>query len=116
MTFKEQLAADRDIFLSSDEFAEEVTIDGVRLTGQISAYTADKSERLNQQFDGLHGDWLVVYFKADAYTAQRTRLPVQGQWALINGRRFDVVSCAEQGGICKLVCSAYRQPRGGLRA
>ena len=34
MTFKEQIAADLDIFVELDEFAELVTVDGVKLRAQ----------------------------------------------------------------------------------
>lgn len=111
MRLKEQLAVDLATFLNVDEFAEEVELDGVKLTAQISPHTAEKSERLTETFAGLHGDFVTIYFKTAAYVSVKGKLPVQGQWCLVNGRRFDVMSCAEQGGVTKLLCAAYRQAR-----
>ena len=111
MTLKEQFAIDLDIFVELEEFAEEVTIDGVTLKAQKLSSTAEKSARLSEQFDMLHGDYVTLYFKAQDYLAQKKRLPHHGDWVVIDGqKRFDVLSCEEQLGICKLVLSAYRQP------
>lgn len=107
MTFKEQLAADLDIFVEVDEFAQEVEIDGVTLKAQKISHTAEKSQRLSEQFEGLHGDYVTLYFKASDYPK---KLPVQGAWIICGGKRYDVLSSAEELGIVKLVLSAYRQP------
>lgn len=107
MTFKEQIAADLDIFVELDEFAELVTIDGVTLRAQKLFSTAAKSQRLTEQWDMLHGAFCTLYFKRDDYNK---KTPVQGQSVVVDGKRYDVVSSEEELGICKLVLSAYRQP------
>ena len=107
MTFKEQLAADLDIFVELDEFAQEVEVDGVKLRAQKLSHTAEKSARLTEQFDMLHGSFVTLYFKRDDYNK---KLPVHGQSIVVDGRRYDVLSSEEELGIVKLVLSAYRQP------
>lgn len=109
MSFKDDLAADIDIFLNLDEFAETITLDEVTLSAVISEHTADKSARLSETFDGLYGDFTEIYFRASDYTATRERLPRQGEWAIYNGKRYDVISSENQGGVAHLILSAYRQ-------
>lgn len=106
-TFKEQLAADLDLFVELDEFAELVTIDGVELRAQKISHTAEKSQRLSEHFEMLFGDFVTLYFRRDDYDK---KIPVQGQWLVVDGKRFDVLSSADELGIVKLVLSAYRQP------
>ena len=107
MSFKEQLAADLDIFVELDEFAELVTIDGVTLRAQKILSTAAKSQRLTETYDMLFGDFVNLYFKASDYNK---KLPVHGQSVVVDRKRFDVLSSEESLGIVKLVLSAYRQP------
>ena len=108
MTFKEQIAADLDIFVETEEFAELVTIDGVELPAQKISHTAEKSARLTEQWDKLFGDFMTLYFKRDDYNK---KIPVQGQGVIVDGRRYDVLSSEAELGLVKLVLSAYRQPR-----
>ena len=111
MNFKDDLKADIATFLDLDEFAEFVTIDKVILPAQVIRHTAEKSARLTENFAGLHGDFVTVYFAAEPYYKKRQKLPRHGEWIYINGTRFDVVSAQEEFGIIKVVCSAYRQQK-----
>lgn len=110
MTFKETIAADLDIFTDITEFAELIEIDGVELPAQVVPSTAEKSQRLQEQFAGLYGDFVTIYFQSAEYTSVRGQLPVKGNWALIGNKRFDVIETHEQLGICKVIAAAYRQP------
>ena len=110
MTFKETIAADLDIFVETSEFAEEITIDGIELPAQVIKSTQEKSQRLQEQFDGLHGDFVTIYFKSEPFITERGKLPAKGDWILIDGRRYDVVFSQEELGIIKVTASAYRQP------
>lgn len=103
---KELIAADLDVFIELEEFAERVTFNGVELSAVLMRHTAEKSARLAETFDGLHGDFATIYFKVEDYGKP---LPHQGEWALINGRRYDVMSSEEEMGMAKLICAAYRQ-------
>ena len=107
--FKDDMKIDLDTFLELEEFAQLITLEGVELRGQVIKYTAEKSQRLAMQYGGLHGDFVQVYFATDEYLAAGKALPVQGQWVLLDGRRYDVVSCEDQQGLTRLVLSAYRQ-------
>lgn len=109
MSLKDDVVADIEIFLELEEFGEEITIDGVKLIGVISTYTQEKSARLTETFDGLHGDWQEIYFRTEDYCAVKKFLPKHGDWILVNNKRFDVVSSTDQCGIAKLLVSAYRQ-------
>lgn len=107
--FKEDLLSDRDIFLNDNEFAEMITVDGVELKAVRSEYNSKKSSNKAENFAGLFGDFTNIYFKTDDYLATRKRLPNHGEFSIINGKRYVVETCADEGGICKLVLSAYRQ-------
>ena len=108
-TFRDDLAADIPIFVETDEFAAEADVDGVLMPVQLTARTADKSNRQNETFAGLHGDFTTIYFPTLQYTAQRERIPRHGEWIYINGKRYTVESARDELGITKVVCSAYRQ-------
>lgn len=109
MTFKDDLREDIPTFLNVDEFSEPRDIDGVQMTCQVVHYTGDKSNRQNETFEGLHGDFVTIYFEAAKYTAERERLPRHGEWIYVDGKRYDVVSVKNEMGIAKVVCTAYRQ-------
>ncbi|MBQ6296152.1 MAG: hypothetical protein IJK81_00395 [Selenomonadaceae bacterium] len=110
MSFKDAIYADLDIFVETDEFAELIEIDGVQLPAQVLKHTEEKSQRLQEQFDGLHGDFVTIYFKSEPFITERGKLPQKGDWILIDNRRYDVVFSQEELGIIKVVASAYRQP------
>ena len=107
--FKDDLKADIATFLELEEFGELITLDGVILPAQLSKHTAEKSQRLTQTFDKLHGDFSTIYFRAETYLKKRARLPNQGEWVWLNNIRYDVVSSENQAGVAKLTLSAYRQ-------
>lgn len=108
-TFKDDLADDIATFLNLEEFSELATIDGVEIPCQVVHYTADKSNRQNETYEGLHGDFTTVFFEADVYNDKRERLPRHGEQIKINSKRYDVVSVKNDMGIVKIICSAYRQ-------
>lgn len=118
MSFKDAIYADLDIFVETDEFAEIISVDGIELAAQVLKHTEEKSQRLQEQFDGLHGDFVTIYFKAEPFLAARGKLPAKGDWILIDNRRYDVAFSQEELGIIKVVANACRQqvPRlGDLR-
>lgn len=106
-SLKEVIAADLDIFVELEEFAQVIELDGVKLPAQKITHTEEKSARLTEQYDGLHGDFITIYFRREDYPK---KLPVQGQWVVVDSRRYDVVSSQEELGMAKLICAAYRQP------
>lgn len=107
--FKDDLREDKYTFLNVEEFSEYATVDGVLMRCQIVHYTADKSKRQDESFDGLHGDFTTLFFDAETYKAKRRRLPRQGEWLQLNKKRYDVASVKNELGVAKVVLTAYRQ-------
>ena len=115
MTFKEILPSDNENILQLDEFARWVKIDGVILRAVAEKSTAQKSGNLKLNYKGLMGDFLTLYFRTSDYIGKRERLPRYGErvkvysdeWAC--DKLFNVVSCADELGICTLTLDAYRQ-------
>ena len=68
--------------------------------------TAEKSGRLQETFEGLHGDFVELYFKTAEYAG---RLPVQGEWCYVDGRRYEVCSSEDELGMSHITLAAYRQ-------
>ena len=109
-TFKDDLADDIcQTFIDVDEFAELVWVDGVLIPCQVVHYTADKSNRKNETYEGLHGDFTTLFFNAAGYMRKRERLPRHGEEIYINGKCYYVVSVKNEMGMAKIVCSSYRQ-------
>ena len=109
MSFRDDLKADLDIFVESEEFAEFVTLDGVTLRAQVTTSTQKMSGNETRNFDGLHGDFVTLFFKTSDYVGKKQRIPRQGEWCYFNGVRYDVTRCFDTLGITKLELSAYRQ-------
>lgn len=109
-TLKDDIAADiRDVFINLTEFSDWHTLDGVIIACQASQWTTDKSNRQNETYDGLHGDYTTLYFKTVEYTQKRERLMRKGEWCYFDGKRYDVISVKDEMGVTKLTLSAYRQ-------
>lgn len=118
MSFRADLKEDLPIFVAPDEFAELVEIDNVLCQAQLIQHTADKSQRLTEQFDGLLGDFTELYFKATPYLKKHGKLPQRGDLVYINGKRYKAERVEDELGIIHLTCSAYRQPtprKGDMR-
>lgn len=110
-SFKDDLREDIYTFVNVNEFSELAQVDGVLMPCQITHYTGEKSARQNEHFEGLHGDFTTIYFRASTYMTKRERLPRNGEWLIINQKRYDVISVKNELGVVKVVCSAYRQNR-----
>lgn len=109
MIFRELLAEDAETYFNLDEFAELVIIDEVELPAQFLTHTEKKSSQEKMNFGGLHGDFAEIFFKTQDYLNYREKIPKQGDYCRINGKRYDVISSADEKGITRLVLSAYRQ-------
>ena len=111
MNFKDDLKDDIKTFLDLDEFAEYVRIDGLILPAQIEYHTAEKSARQSENFAGLHGDFVTIYFASEPYYKKRQKLPRFGEWIYVNDKRYDVESANEEKGIIRVECAAHRQQK-----
>lgn len=114
MTFKEDMAEDLPTFLATDEFAQEISVDGVKVSAQVYRSTREKSGRLQEQFEPLMGDFTTIYFKTEEILVARGKVPAKGDRILIDGARFEVEQSDDELGITKLICTAYRQPKPRL--
>ena len=109
MNFKDDLRDDLNIFVDSDEFAQFVKLDGITLRAQVTASTQKASGTASLNFEGLHGDFVTLFFKTADYCGKKQRIPRQGEQCWFNDMRYDVVRCFDTLGITKLELSAYRQ-------
>lgn len=108
--FKDDLQTDLPLFVETEEFAEEVDVDGVRLPAQVCPISKARSELVRDSYPKLEGEFVELYFRTSDYTATRKRLPHYSEWCFVNGKRFEVVSSQDELGICRLELAAYRQP------
>ncbi len=109
MMFKDDIKTDLDIFVDVTEFGELIDINGVICKAQLMSHTAQKSARLTETFDKLHGDFSELYFITGPYVKKKKKVPKQGDWLWVNGRRYDVVYVENELGITHITLSAYRQ-------
>lgn len=117
MSFKDAIKADLDIFVETEEFAEEVLIDGIKCRAQWLSHTADKSNRQTETFAGLYGEFSELFFMTEPYLAEHKKLPHRGDTVLVNGERYEVTKAEDELGILHLILSSYRsnRPRFGDR-
>ena len=106
--FKEDLRDDLRTFVAMEEFAQLIDLNGVMMPAQVVKHTAEKSQRMSQQFGGLHGDFTEIFFQAEPYIKKRGRLPVKGDWIYVDKRRYDVVSSQDDLGMAHVTLAAYR--------
>lgn len=104
--FKDMLANDIDaVFLNSNEFADEVQINGVPMVVSVDA---EKLKFYNQQqeLDGNIGD--IFYFvSAKAYAEKLGRRPQAGEAQMFNRFPCTVASVSDTNGMLSVVLS-YR--------
>ena len=108
MTFKEDIAADLTTFVSADEFAQVLDIDGVLCRCQFLQHTSNKSARLTETFDGLLGDFSELYLMTAPYVAKHGKIPQRGDWLFLNGTRYKVERCEDELGMLHVELSSYR--------
>lgn len=110
MKFKDDIASDNlEVFLNVEEFAEYVDINSTILKAQVQYRTEEKSSRQNEIFEGLHGDFVKIFFRTADYIGKNQNLPNQGSYVHINKKLYRVLTCKDEMGITQLCVSAYRQ-------
>lgn len=110
MNFKDVIKLDNEeVFIDLSEFAEYVLIDGMMIQAQVQYRTERKSALQSESFEGLHGDWVKIFFRTADYCAKNERLPNQGEYVHINGKLYKVLTCKDEMGITRLQVSGYRQ-------
>lgn len=120
-TFEDDMHYDHDTFLELDEFAEWITLNGVKLRAQMVWVSAERQKPdLAHKNDAyyvhpeLHspqppGELLSVVFRAKDYLKEKERLPKNTETCYVNGDRFYVKTMQEEFGIAHLTCEADRQ-------
>lgn len=118
MNFRDNLHDDLPVFVEPDEFAQIVDVDGVLCQAQLIQHTAEKSQRLTENFDGLHGDFTEIFFMAEPYVKKHGKIPQRGDLVYINKKRYKAERVEDELGMIHLIASAYRQPtprKGDMR-
>ena len=87
-SFKEQIAADLDIFLNPDEFGEYAIVDGVSMCVVLS-----NDKRDTNTIDGIISyDAVIMHAREDDLRRLAKGLPVVNRTLMINGRSYIVTS------------------------
>lgn len=87
-SFKEQIAADLDIFLNPDEFGEYALVDGVSMCVVLS-----QDKRDTNTIDGIISyDAVIMHAREDDLRRLAKGLPVVNRTLMINGRSYIVMS------------------------
>lgn len=87
-SFKEQIAADLDIFLNPDEFGEYAIVDGVSMCVVMS-----QDKRDTNTIDGIISyDAVIMHAREDDLRRLAKGLPVVNRTLMINGRSYIVTS------------------------
>lgn len=120
MSFRSQIVSDIAVFLNAEEFAEEIFVDDIKIRAVIQQSSGEPSLPKPNVQKGtnpvLHseimfgGESIWLYFSTEEYLAKRGRLPQNGEFVKINGRRFKVLSFKDEVGAAFLNVTAERMP------
>ena len=108
MTLREMFAKDLPTFISAGGLSKLHTLNGVILQAATRHYTSEMSGRMSDQYESVHGEHLSVQLKAEDLLRKCANLPVEGDRLQFDGRWYDVESCENEFGICRLVLTSYR--------
>lgn len=110
MKLKDVIAWDnQQVFFNMGEFAEYIELDGMIITGQVQYHTEKASSLKSESFDELHGDYVKVFFRTGDYCRKNERIPTEGEFIHLNGKKYKVKASKDEMGITRLVASSYRQ-------
>ena len=113
MTFKEDLKADlRAVFFNSQELSRLHIINGVILQCVERLYTEQMTGRLGDQYNELHGEHLVIQFRAEDLLRKCARLPHERERLKYDGKLYTVEHAENEYGGCRYTLSSYRGVRG----
>lgn len=86
------------------------TLDGKELLAVVSHDTTRKKSGIaSHNYDGIHGDFATICFKAADYD----RRPKQGENIRFDGKLYKVDSCSISMGMITLGVGAYRMGGAG---
>lgn len=106
MTFKEIIASDvHTVFLSTAEFSEAHTINGVEMACQEdSNEQIEREKRMNQNMDGLYTNQKLIYVAASDYGP----LPKQGTLVTYDNKKYRVADAVSEDGVYSITLEANR--------
>lgn len=100
MTLKEQMAADLDVFLCADEFAEEHDVDGVSMTCVIDA---SGLEEMAADSSGVaFASVVYLYARTTDLAALHQGSPKVNRLLDVDGDRYLVISVADDEGLTRV--------------
>lgn len=112
MNFKDTLAADRDVFLCSDEFAEEHELNGLRCKCVVQSPTAQEMFAKGVTYDGyegISGKVVIVHVKTD----DLQEIPQEGQVFTLDDEPMLVFACVEDLGMLSITLHQNVGATGG---
>lgn len=112
-TFKEDMSTDlHSVFFNSRELSSFHVVNGVILQCVVGQYTQEMTSRLSDQYTELHGDHLVIQFRAEDFLRKRERLPHERERLKFDGKFYTVERAQNEYGCCRYRLSSYRGVRG----
>lgn len=101
-TFKDFIRNDMKSFFNLNEFAEEHTINGKKIT--IIIDNNKLIERAQKEFDGLSVGEILYYVKSE----DLGEMPEQGTSQYFDGRNMFIFNIREDNGIYEVILQQYR--------
>lgn len=105
-SFKDQIKADLAVFFNQQEFADEHTIDGKKMTALVDdneLLERDKS-KMGAYPDGLYTARRLVYVSKAEFGPR----PAKGRQLNLDGRLYRVEGCTEEVGMLAIELGAVK--------
>lgn len=105
MNFKEQLVQDLDVFINSDEFADNVSITALEVTADVDVLE-DRyrlQERIKNEYTGIAIGEVLFFTKVSNWIETFGRLPNYGDKIRYNSKFYSVFEATENKGLLEVV-------------
>ena len=108
MTLKDDFRADLSTFFNLDELATLHWLNGVLLPSTARRYTERLSNRQSEDYDAIHGESIIVEFRASDFLRKAKELPREKHRVKYDGAWYDVKHAEEEYGVCRLEMTGNR--------
>ena len=109
VTFKDDLKRDLDrVFFNPTELSSFHRLNDIVLQCVTRRISVALSSRVSEQYDGLHGDQLIVQCRAADIQSKVEELPKENERVKFDGQWYDVISCENEYGSIRLTLASYR--------
>ena len=99
MTFKDQAAADLDVFINVSEFADDHTINGAVIRCVVDDdINQERTSLVSVPVDGVFISMVSIFVKTNDFNYR----PVQGEYITLDNVGYYVVSCSESAGVMEI--------------